>query len=121
MTGPFTARTPTNESVAQFCSRDARDRVLQAMKEKTFTTPSSTAIKIYKAKTDFVRGRDLAIGKSEELIKKKLATAKLSLPVQYENQKDARKITVDGSDAFVQGPADPHGTFVGDFQDLQLP
>ena len=43
------------------------------------------------------------------------------MPVKYEKHKDVRKITVDGSDAFAQGPADSHGIFVGDFQDLQLP
>ena len=54
-------------------------------------------------------------------MKKKLAAAKLSLLVKYKNRKDVCKITVDGSDAFVEQPADPHGSFVGDFRDLQLP
>ena len=121
MTGPFQTRTPTNESFAQFCSRDARDRVFQAMKDKSFTTPSGSTINIYRAKTDFIRGRDWAMGKSEELIKKKLAASKLTMPVKYVKHKDARKIMVDGVDAFVQWPAETHGSFVGDFQDLQLP
>ena len=121
MTGPFQTRTPTNESFVQFCSRDARDRVFQAMKDKSFTTPSGSTINIYRAKTDFIRGRDWAMGKSEELIKKKLAASKLTMPVKYVKHKDARKIMVDGVDAFVQWPAETHGSFVGDFQDLQLP
>ena len=103
------------------CSRDARDRVFQDMKDKSFTTPSGSTINIYRAKTDFIRGRDWAMGKSEELIKKKLAAAKLTVPVKYEKHKDARKITVDGVDAFVQRPVETHGSFVCDFQDLQLP
>ena len=121
MTGPFPTRTPTNESFAQFCSRDARDRVFQAMKDKSFTTPSGSTINIYRAKTDFIRGRDWAMGKSEELIKKKLAAAKLTMPVKYVKHKDARNIMVDGVDAFVQRPVETHGSFVCDFQDLQLP
>ena len=82
MTGPFPSRTPTNESFAQFCSRDARDRVFQAMKEKSFKTPSCNTINIYRAKTEFVRGRDWAMGKGEGLIKKKLAAAKPNVPVE---------------------------------------
>ena len=121
MTGPFQTRTPTNESFVKFCSRDARDRVFQAMKDKSFTTPSGSTINIYRAKTDFIRGRDWAMGKSEELIKKKLAAAKLTVPVKYEKHKDAHKITVDGADAFVQRPVETHGSFVCDFQDFQLP
>ena len=54
------------------------------MKENSFKTPSGNTINIYRAKTDFVRGRDWAMGKGEELIKKKLAAAKLTVPVQYE-------------------------------------
>ena len=61
------------------------------------------------------------MGKSENLIKQKLAAAKLTVPIKHEKTKDIRKITVDGVDAFVQRPAGTHGSFVGDFQDLQLP
>ena len=91
------------------------------MKEKSFKTPRGSTINIYRAKTDFVRGRDWAMGKNEELIKKKLAAAKLTVPVKFEKHKDARKNTVDGVDAFVQRPTETHGSFVCDFQDLQLP
>ena len=91
------------------------------MKDKSFKTPTGNTIKFYKAKTDFVRGRDWAMVKSEELIKTKLAAANISQPIKYEKVKDVRKITVGGSDAFVQGPAEIHGSFVGDFMDLQLP
>ena len=91
------------------------------MKDKSFTTPSGSTLNIYRAKTDFIRGRDWAMGKSEELIKKKLAAAKLRKPVKYVKHKDARKIMVDGVDAFVQRPVETHGSFVCDFQDLQLP
>ena len=62
------------------------------------------------------------MGKGEELIKKKLAAAKLTVPVKYENLKDARKITVDGVDAFVQRPTETHCCFfVCKLQDLRLP
>ena len=56
MTGPLPSRTPTNEFVAQFCSRDARDRVFQAMQDKSFKIPSGNAINIFRATTGFVRG-----------------------------------------------------------------
>ena len=62
-----------------------------------------------------------AIGKGEELIKKKLGTAKISAMVKYETGKDYRKITVDNNDAFVQRFADSHGHFTGDFKDLSFP
>ena len=61
------------------------------------------------------------MSKNEELIKAKLRSAKISSTVKFEKGKDARKITVDGVDAFVQRLDDAHGNFLGDFQDLQLP
>ena len=121
MSGPYTARKPTNETFAQFCSRDARDRVLQALKETSIKTANGNTIKVFRAKTEFIRSRDWAMGKSEELIKTKLETEKLSATVKYEKGKELRRITVDGEDAFVQRLTDAHGKFVGNFQDLQLP
>ena len=61
------------------------------------------------------------MGKSEELIKAKLQSAKISASVKFEKGQEARKITVDGDDAFVQRLEDTHGNFVGNFHDLQLP
>ena len=60
------------------------------------------------------------MGKSEELIKAKLQTANISASVKFEKGQEARKITVDGDDAFVQRLEDTYGNFVGNFHDLQL-
>ena len=65
------------------------------MKEKSLKTPSGSTINIYRAKTDFVRRRDWAMGKSEELIKKKLAAVKLTVPVKFEKHEEARNLRVD--------------------------
>ena len=121
MMGPYNDRKPTNESFVQFGSRDARDRVMKAIKETSFNTEKGNNIKVYKSKTEWVRGRDWAMGKSEELIKKKLDAAKLSATVKYEKGKEVRKITVNGEDAFVQLATDVHGNFVKNFADLRLP
>ena len=121
MSGPYTARKPTNETFAQFCSRDARDRVLQALKETSIKTANGNSIKVFRAKTEFIRSRDWAMGKSEELIKTKLEREKFSATVKYEKGKELRRITVDGEDAFVQRFTDAQGKFVSNFQDLQLP
>ena len=61
------------------------------------------------------------MSKSEELIKTKLETEKLSATVKYEKGKEFRRITVDVEDAFVQRLTDAYGKFVGNFQDLALP
>ena len=90
-------------------------------RRRIFTIANGTTIKVYRSKTEWVRGRDWAIGKSEELIKKKLVDAKITATVKYEAGKDYRKITVDATDAFVQRFADTHGYFTGDFEDLWLP
>ena len=121
MTGPYSSRKPTSESFAQFSSRDARDRVLLALKDTAIKTATGNTIKVFRSKTDFIRSRDWAMGKSEELIKAKLQNAKISASVKFEKGKEARKITVDGDDAFVQRLEDTHGNFVGNFHDLQLP
>ena len=96
MSGPYTARKPTNETFAKFCSRDARDRVLQALKETSIKTANGNTIKVFNAKTEFIRSRDWAMGKSEEFIKTKLEREKLSATVKYEKGKELRRITVDG-------------------------
>ena len=121
MTGPYSPRKPTSESFAQFSSRDARDRVLLVLKDTVIKTATGNTIKVFRSKTDFIRSRDWAMGKSEELIKAKLQSAKISASVKFEKGKEARKITVDGDDAFVQRLEDTHGNFVGNFHDLQLP
>ena len=121
MTGPYTARKPTNETFVQFCSRDARDRVFQALKDSEIKTAAGNLVKLSKSKPDFIRTRDWAMGKSEELIKAKLETAKIAATVKFEKGKETRKITVDGSDAFIQRFADARGNFVGSFIDLELP
>ena len=56
------------------------------------------------------------MGKSEELIKVKLHTAKLSSTVKFKKGKEFRKITDDGVDAFVQRLADARGNFVRRFR-----
>ena len=121
MSGPYSARKPTNETFVQFCSRDARDRVFQALKDSEIKTAKGNPVKVSKSKPDFIRTRDWAMGKSEELIKAKLETAKISATVKFEKGKEVRRITVNGCDAFVQRFADARGTFVGSFDDLELP
>lgn len=120
MSGPYLARKPTNATFVQFCSRDARDHVFQGMKDSEIKTATGNPVKVSKSKQDFNRTRDWAMGNSEELIKAKLETAKISATVKSEKGKEVRRITVDGSDAFVQRFADVRGTFVGSFDDLEL-
>ena len=120
MSGPYNARKPTNESFAQFCSRDSRDRALQALKETSIKTANGHTIKVFRSKTEIIRSHDCAMGKSEELIRAKLQTEKLSSTVKFEKGKELRKITVDGEDAFVHRLADAYCNFVRNFQDPQL-
>ena len=63
MPGPYSSRKPTNESFAQFSSRDARDRVLLALKDTFIKTATGNTIKVFRSKTDFIRSRDWAMGK----------------------------------------------------------
>ena len=121
MKGGFDDRKPTNESYVQFGSRDARDRVLKAVKGNNFKTDKGNIIKVYRSKTEWQRGRDWAMRKSEELINGKLQSAGRSATVKFEKGKDFRKITVNGADAFVQRLNDAHGRFGGEFADLMLP
>ena len=100
MSGPYSARKPTNETFVQFCSRDARDRVFQVLKDSEIKTAKGNPVKVSKSKPDFIRTRDWAMGKSEELIKAKLETAKISATVKFEKEKDVRRITVNGCDTF---------------------
>ena len=120
--GGFDDRKLTDESFAQFGTRDARDRVLKAIKERNFKTAKGNTVKIDRSKTEWQRGRDWAMRKSEDLIKGKIQSAgSKGETVKFEKAKDWRKITVNGGDAFVQRREDRHGNFVGNFADLSLP
>jgi hypothetical protein len=125
MKGERKNRTATDESFVQFCTPDARDRVLDVINTKKYgenvKSSMGNVLKINKSKTDWQRQRDFAMRKSEELIVTKLRGMNSGATAKYETSKDVRKITVSGRDAFVQRWDDPRGRFHGDFQDLQLP
>ena len=81
--------------------------MFQALKDSEIKTAKGNPVKVSKSKPDFIRTRDWAMGKSEELIKAKLETAKISATVKFEKGKEVRRITVNGCDAFVQRFATP--------------
>ena len=115
----------SDESVVQFHTPAARDRVVKEILDKglanNLKSSKGTSLKVNRMRSDFIRGRDFAMRKSEELIKGLLQTAGASGEVRYAKDKESRKIIVNNQDAFVQAPADHHGRFVGEFQDLALP
>ncbi len=125
MRGPWNARVASDESFVQFHTPAARDRVVKEILDKghanNLKSSKGTSLKVNRMRSDFIRGRDFAMRKSEELIKGKLQTVGASGEVKYVKGKESRKITVNNHDAFVQALADPHGRFVGEFRDLALP
>ena len=125
MRGPHDKRTASDESFVQFACPEERDRVVGIIQAKKLgnNVKSSQGAKLTvgKMKTDWVRQRDFAMRKSEELIKEKLQEQGAQSIVKYEKAKESRKIMVDGAEAFVQRAADPLGCFVGRFSELKIP
>ena len=117
-------KKPTNESYVQFFTPEARDRVLQQVKDKSIkcTNSKGKQLEILRAKTAWQRSRNWAMRASEKLIKDKLAANKITnIKVEYKADKDSRRILANGSPAFVQMRDEQRGQFTGDFQDLVLP
>lgn len=124
MTGPFgEGRKPTKESYVQFSDRDARDRTLKVINERTLLANSTSGKKldIGRMKTSWQRRRDFVMGKAEELVKQKLEKHGKEGTVKFTKSKEVRKILFNNVDAFVQSRTDATGSFVGEFADLQIP
>jgi len=126
-TGAWNDQTPTGESYVQFFCRAARDRALKAVRDgklaENLRSKKGDKLAVNRYRTDWQRGRDWAMRKSEELIKEKIEAAKLtsSTKVEYVQAKDERKIVVNGQIAFLQKRADAHGAFLNEFAALKLP
>ena len=124
MSGPSKS-SMSDESFVQFFTKTARDRALGKIKDKNWgndvQSSKGAKLTIGAMKTDWRRGRDWAMRKSETIIREFLTSKRQNGTVKYETSKDFRKITVNGRDAFVQRRDDPRGRFHGEFQDLQLP
>ena len=111
----------------QFHCRAARDRALKAVRDgklaENLKSKKGDKSTVNRYRTDWQRGRDWAMRKSEELIRDKVETAKLTsqTKVEFVQTKDERKIIVNGQIAFLQKRADAHGAFVNEFVELKLP
>lgn len=124
MTGPFgDGRHASAESFVQFCHRDAKDAALKFIVNGKFKVSSSAGktLNISRMKTPWQRRRDYAMGKAEELVKKKMEANSWQGVVKFTKSKEVRKICVNDSDAFIQAHSDECGNFVGDFIDLRIP
>ncbi len=124
MSGPSKS-SMSDESFVQFFTKTARDRALGKIKDKNWgndvQSSKGAKLTIGAMKTDWRRGRDWAMRKSETIIREFLTSKHQNSTVKYEKTSDARKITVNGTDAFVQLRGDEHGRFVGDCAHLTLP
>ena len=121
MRGSWDDQKATDEAFIQFHNRKARDRVMKLIADanlaKGLTSLKGSPLSVGKCKTDWRRGRDWAMRKSEEVIKTNIGGhAKL----EYKASRESRRILVDGVEAFVQLPAERHGRFVGHFKNLLL-
>ncbi len=125
MAGAWNDQKATSESFVQFFCRGARDRVLKAVRDgklsENLKSNKGDKLAVNRYRTDWQRGRDWAMRKSEELIKAKVEAAKLNVKIEYVQTKDERKITANGQIAFLQKRADAHGSFLNDFSELKLP
>ena len=124
MTGDYKERKATGESFVQFGTQDARDRALdklKANKDQNAVSFKGNKLTINKSKPEWVRQRDWAMRKSEELIQKKVVSRGSKATVKFEKGKEPRSILVDGAEAFVQLRTDARGRFLNDFSDLNLP
>ncbi len=125
MQGPYGDKKPSEESFVQFASPESRDRFADEIRSKKYgdNVTSSKGSKLYvgKSRTEWQRQRDFAMRKSEELIKGKLQSHGAQCAVKYVKSQDERKITVNGTDAFVQRRTDARGHFCGEFVDLKFP
>ena len=126
--GPWNAKKLEDTSFVQFYARDARDRVMTALRKESgvekgavnVSVPrgdGSISVAADRARTRWIRGRNWAMRKAEEEIHKHVRGLGA---VKYTASKDERKITVDGVNAFVQKRGDEYGTFVGAFAALKL-
>ena len=124
-TGAWNDQKVTGESFVQFFCRGARDRALKAVRDgklgENLRSNKGDKLTVNRYRTDWQRGRDWAMRKSEELIKAKVETAKLKVKIEYVQTKDERKITANGQIAFLQKRADAHGSFLNDFSELKPP
>jgi len=126
-TGAWNDQKPTGESFVQFHCRAARDRALKAVRDgklaENLKSKKGDKLTVNRYRTDWQRGRDWAMRKSEELIRDKIEAVKLTstTKVEYVQAKDERKIIVNGQIAFIQKRADAHGAFVNEFAELKLP
>ncbi len=125
MTGDYKERKATGESFVQFGTQDARDRALDKLKankqDQNVASSKGNKLTISKSKPEWVRQRDWAMRKSEELIQKKVDSRGSKATIKFEKGKESRKILVDGAEAFVQLRTDARGRFLNDFSDLNLP
>ena len=121
MTGEYgKGRKPTGESYIQFSSQDARDRALDKLQGKALSSSKGAKLLMGKSRSDWVRQRNWAMRKSEELTQKKLDKHSMKKQIKFVKSKEFRKIIVGGVDGFVQLPTDAIGTFAKDFG-AQLP
>ena len=124
MTGPFgDGRHASAESFVQFSDRDTRDGALKFIVNGKLKVSSSAGktLNISRMKTPWQRRRDYAMGKAEELVKKKMEANSWQGVVKFTKSKEVRKICVNDLDAFIQVHSDECGNFVGDFIDLRIP
>ena len=125
MTGDYKERKATGESFVQFGTQDARDRALDKLQankqDQNAASSKGNKLTISKSKPEWVRQRDWAMRKSEELIQKKVDSRGSKATIKFEKGKESRKILVDGAEAFVQLRTDARGRFLNDFSDLNLP
>ena len=126
-TGAWNDQKLTGESYVQFFCRAARDRTLKAVRDgklaENLKSKKGDKLTVNRYRTDWQRGRDWAMRKSEELIRDKIEAVNLTstTKVEYVQAKDERKIIVNGQIAFIQTRADAHGAFVNEFAELKLP
>ena len=125
MRGPWNAQTPSDASFVQLFTRQARDRVVKKVLDKNLAkdlkSVKGALLKVNRVRSDFMRGRDFAMGKPEVMIETKLRAENVNAEVKFVKAINAPQITTGGMGAFVQRRDDLNGHFVNDFASLRFP
>ncbi len=123
MNGPWKGRKPTNTTVIEFFSRDARDQALAISKDRKVFDGGVPVpdLKIERARTRAQRARNWALRKAEELAKVEAQRRGIRGSSRIDFAMPVRKVFVGDELAFAQQKDELRGTFVDVFAACVLP